>query len=390
MSQDSNVIALFIETPGQWQEHNLAPIQADLILRRLHEVSAELKELNISMIFERCDSFSDCADVLSRLCQQHHINRLWANKEYELNEVKRDELVAETLTNVGVESRFIDDSCMFSPGEVLNQQGSYFKVFTPFKKAWLSKFASRPVPVSKPPRLEHNALTIQSELSFNYPLKDSSAYPISTKEIITKLREFAADKASDYSEDRDFPAIEGTSKLSPYLAIGALSVRQCLARLFNGRHLEELSAGEQTWLSELIWREFYQHLLYFEPKLSRGQCFTPWGDMLVWQGDEEHLEKWQQGETGYPIVDAAMKQLNHTGWMHNRLRMIVASFLTKDLLLDWHDGEAYFSKTLVDGDYGANNGGWQWSASTGCDAQPYFRIFNPISQGRSLTPMGAL
>ncbi|GAM63238.1 deoxyribodipyrimidine photolyase [Vibrio ishigakensis] len=232
MSPDSNVIALFIETPGQWQEHNLAPIQADLILRRLRELSVELKELNISMIFERCDSFSNCADFISSLCQKHHINRLWANKEYELNEVKRDELVAETLTNVGVESRFIDDSCMFSPGEVLNQQGSYFKVFTPFKKAWLSKFASRPVPVSKPPRLEHNALTIQSELSFNYPLKDSSAYPISTKEIITKLREFAADKASDYSEDRDFPAIEGTSKLSPYLAIGALSVRQCLARLF--------------------------------------------------------------------------------------------------------------------------------------------------------------
>lgn len=386
---DAGVIALFISTPKQWQEHQLAPIQADLIKRRLAELEHEFHDLNIPLVVEECERFSDCTSVILDLCKEHKVSKVWANKEYELNESKRDERVTEALSIQNIESEFVHDKCMFAPGEVLNQQGSYFKVFTPFKKAWLSKFASRPVPVHKPQALQKSALPIRANTIFNYPCIDSGNYAVSTKAIIEELRTFAQQKAHDYEQDRDFPAIEGTSRLSPFLAIGALSVRQCLARLFNGRHIDELSMGEQVWLSELIWREFYQHLLSFCPRLSRGESFTEWGDKLRWRGESDHLGQWQRGETGYPIVDAAMKQLNQTGWMHNRLRMIVASFLTKDLLLDWHHGEAYFMRHLIDGDYGANNGGWQWSASTGCDAQPYFRIFNPISQGEKFDPDGS-
>ncbi|MDF5415575.1 FAD-binding domain-containing protein, partial [Vibrio parahaemolyticus] len=150
----------------------------------------------------------------------------------------------------------------------------------------------------------------------------------------------------------------------------------------------DLTEGKATWLSEIIWREFYQHLLVFEPKLVKGKGFIDWEDKIQWSYDEKAFERWKTGTTGYPVVDAAMRQLNQTGWMHNRLRMIVASFLTKDLHIDWRWGEAYFMSKLVDGDFAANNGGWQWSASTGCDGQPYFRIFNPISQGEKFDVNG--
>lgn len=187
-----------------------------------------------------------------------------------------------------------------------------------------------------------------------------------------------------YDQARDFPAVAGTSGLSPYLAIGALSSRMCLAGVISA----EQSRGGTTWKNELLWRDFYHHLMFFIPDLSRQACFHAWGDRLVWDDNPELLAAWQAGETGYPIVDAAMRQLNQTGWMHNRLRMIVASFLTKDLHIDWRHGQAYFMRHLVDGDFPANNGGWQWSASTGCDAQPYFRIFNPVSQGKKFDPGG--
>jgi deoxyribodipyrimidine photo-lyase len=150
----------------------------------------------------------------------------------------------------------------------------------------------------------------------------------------------------------------------------------------------ELSKGQEVWFSELLWRDFYQHLIYFEAKLSRSKSFLAWGDRLNWHSNADHFDAWKRGDTGYPIIDAAMRQLNQTGWMHNRLRMVVASFLVKDLHIDWRCGEAYFMSNLIDGDYASNNGGWQWCASTGCDGQPYFRIFNPVSQGERFDSTG--
>jgi deoxyribodipyrimidine photo-lyase len=161
-----------------------------------------------------------------------------------------------------------------------------------------------------------------------------------------------------------------------------------MARLMYQQALP-LQGGREVWQSELIWREFYQHLIYFEPKLSKGHSFTMWGDNLVWRNNPAEIEAWKRGRTGYPIIDAAMAQLNNTGWMHNRLRMVVASFLVKDLHVDWRIGEEYFMSNLIDGDYAANNGGWQWCASTGCDGQPYFRIFNPITQGEKFDSDGS-
>ena len=206
-----------------------------------------------------------------------------------------------------------------------------------------------------------------------------------------RLRSFCREQVQDYQLQRDLPAVAGTSCLSPYLALGVLSPRQCFNRLLAEcpALLENTDGGAFTWLNELIWREFYRHLLVAYPRLCRHRPFIDWTDGVIWNHSEQQLIAWQQGRTGYPIVDAAMRQLNETGWMHNRLRMISASFLVKDLLIDWRHGERYFMSQLLDGDLAANNGGWQWAASTGTDAAPYFRIFNPTTQGERFDSNGA-
>ncbi|KGY14142.1 deoxyribodipyrimidine photolyase [Vibrio tubiashii] len=383
------VVALYIATPETWTEHSLAPMQADLIYRRLFELQSDLHSNNIPLYYAEVETFRSAAQLVAKVAEREAASGVFINKEYELNEQNRDALLAEQLTEAGIECHQFDDKCALKPGSVFNKQGEYFKVFTPFKRAYLEKLYRHPLNVSQIQPLEVEAaklvnLDLVSELSpqsnFAYPRVSSGRYPVQTKQVIKSLREFDRSKVEQYQQQRDFPAIDGTSALSPYLAIGVLSVRQCLARVMYTQPLP-LTGGREVWQSELIWREFYQHLSYFEPKLSKGESFTDWGNNLIWRNSEQAISAWKSGNTGYPIVDAAMRQLNQTGWMHNRLRMIVASFLVKDLHVDWRIGEQYFMSRLVDGDYSANNGGWQWCASTGCDGQPYFRIFNPITQG---------
>jgi deoxyribodipyrimidine photo-lyase len=392
------VVAIYIATPNQWHIHHMAPIQADFIYRRLFELQKELQLLNIPLLYREVGTYSDCAEVISQLVTQLHANEVLVNYDYEINELARDEAVIERLglfastSSHHVSFRSFHDKCALVPGTVLNKQGAFFKVFTPFKKAWLAQFTvatiRAPSPIvafNLPPSLV--SWLFSDTTSFSYPRKDSGAWPVDFDSIRLRLRSFCRNSVARYHLERDFPAINGTSQLSPDLAIGALSVRQCIARL----HLEasdDWNTGHDVWLTELIWREFYQHLIWFAPRLCKGESFHDWGRHLNWSRNSEHLLCWKEGRTGYPIVDAAMRQLNQTGWMHNRLRMIVASFLTKDLHISWREGERYFMEKLIDGDYPANNGGWQWCASTGCDGQPYFRIFNPITQGEKFDPQG--
>jgi deoxyribodipyrimidine photo-lyase len=220
--------------------------------------------------------------------------------------------------------------------------------------------------------------------------KDSTIWPVAEKKILENLQTFCSERSPDYKAQRDFPALQGTSQISAPLAIGLISVRQCLARLFmeQGDDIWQTDTGAGCWLNELIWREFYYHLYYQMPHPVKGLSFKPLYDQLRWRNDRTEFEAWCAGKTGYPIVDAAMRQLNQTGWMHNRLRMIVASFLVKDLQIDWRWGERYFMQNLIDGDFASNNGGWQWASSSGCDAAPYFRIFNPSTQGERFDKSG--
>ncbi|OXX74792.1 deoxyribodipyrimidine photo-lyase [Vibrio sp. V19_P1S1T109] len=387
------VVAVFIATPAQWQKHHLAPMQADLIYRRLFELQRELQALNIALLYEEVDDYAGAAQQIATIAKQLNASAVLVNREYEINELQRDEMASQFCLERQIEWRAYDDKCIIAPGSVKNKQGDYFKVFTPFKRAWLSQAALPqilPTPISAhyKPIKDLEPLLWSEHRSFSYPRISSDHWVVEFDAIRAKLRQFCRDKVQNYHQQRDFPALDSTSTLSPYLAIGALSARQCMARLYAESQHIGLSEGAQTWLSEIIWREFYQHLIGFRPDLCKGKDFAPWGKHVSWWENSTAFERWQQGQTGFPIVDAAMRQLNKTGWMHNRLRMVVASFLTKDLHIDWRLGEQYFMQTLVDGDYASNNGGWQWCASTGCDGQPYFRIFNPTSQGERFDPKG--
>ncbi len=387
-NESDSVIAVYISTPVQWQQHDLSPIQADLIERRLVALREELREFATPMIFVECEDFDSGNQWLVEFCTKQKIEQVFFNREYEANELQRDERLVSQLKARKIQSRSFDDKCVFSPGSIKNQQGSYYKVFTPFKKEWMKRLLvggdiKRPSMLDRPQGQiegEFDQELTQAEVILDYPKMDSRVWHSDSETIQQALTNFCVNKSSDYHRHRDIPSLDGTSQLSPYLAIGALSARQCVRALLDYSR-GEVTKGGEVWLSELAWRDFYNHLLVAMPKLSMNKAFLDWERKVAWSGEKEHFESWAKGQTGYPIVDAAMRQLNTTGWMHNRLRMIVASFLTKDLHIDWRQGERYFMSKLIDGDFASNNGGWQWSASTGCDAQPYFRIFNPISQG---------
>lgn len=387
---NATVLALYIATPGQWHQHQMAPRQAAFIQSHLNSLQQALGERGIPLLVKTVDDFAASIAVLREACETHRVDALFYNYQYEINERQRDAAVEKTLSNVMCQG--FDDSVMLAPGSIMTGNHEMYKVFTPFKNAYLRRLREGlpecvRAPDVRPGGALREALTA---VELNYPQQDfdHTLFAADEKNALNQLRQFCQQRVVNYNTDRDFPAIEGTSRLSACLAIGALSPRQCLHRLLK-EHPQALE-GENgaVWLSELIWREFYRHLMTYHPKLCRHRPFITWTDNVQWQSNPVMLRAWQQGETGFPVVDAAMQQLNHTGWMHNRLRMIVASFLVKDLLIDWREGERYFMSQLIDGDLAANNGGWQWAASTGTDAAPYFRIFNPTTQGERFDKKG--
>lgn len=391
---NARVIALFIATPGQWAQHHMAPKQAEFIWQSLLDVQQSLAKKGIVLHIAECDDFSASVAVLQTFCREHGVDRVFYNYQYEVNERQRDAAAERALLNNNVTVQGFDDSLLLPPGSVLTGSREMYKVFTPFSRAFVKRLKEAlpgclPAPAARAgggDEKENPPLK-----PFDYPREnfDTRLFPVGEQAAIARLREFCQQPVIDYPEQRDLPSRDGTSRLSVYLATGVLSPRQCLHRLLK-QHPHGLEDQQVfVWLNELIWREFYRHLLVAYPSLCRHQPFTGWTRNVVWRQDPQQLTAWQQGKTGYPIVDAAMRQLNSLGWMHNRLRMITASFLVKDLLIDWREGERYFMSQLLDGDLAANNGGWQWAASTGTDAAPYFRIFNPTTQGERFDKSGA-
>jgi len=390
---DAKVMALFIATPQQWRQHDMAPKQAAFIYDSLLELQQALAERGIELLTLACDDFAASVDLLVAFCERHRVDALFYNYQYELNERKRDAEAEKRLDRAGVVCQGFDDSVMLAPGSVQTGDGKMYKVYTPFSKAFVRRLQfALPECVSAPkPRSGGAVKLVQTVERFDYPIEeyDRERFPPGENAALQRLRHFARQPITDYSVTRDTPSVDGTSRLSVYLATGVLSPRQCLHRVLkeHPRALEESRLF--TWLNELIWREFYRHLMVAFPALCRHQPFVEWTRHVDWQRNEEHFTAWKTGKTGYPIVDAAMRQMKALGWMHNRLRMITASFLVKDLLIDWHEGERYFMQNLIDGDLAANNGGWQWAASTGTDPVPYFRIFNPTTQGERFDSQGA-
>ncbi|MEZ9547146.1 MULTISPECIES: deoxyribodipyrimidine photo-lyase [Vibrio] len=400
-------IAVFISTPQQWQQHHLAPIKADFIYRHLKQLESQLAEFGISLLHLKASDFDDQARQLIELYEQLDAKCVYANSEPEVDEQTRD----QQLISNGVNLQISSCDVMLPLGSVLNKQGEMFKVFTPFKNAWLKEVQVKgiicsPAPIV-PAKLQQTQLQqtqrpqsqlpddlkasrISADYDFDFPRVDSSRWPLSQDVLGSVIPNFLGNKVNDYARLRDIPSVKGTSGLSPYLAIGAVSPRWLAIQLIQQQPdlLFDTQLPAFSWLNELIWRDFYKHLMFHHPKLVKGANFQQKYNGLDWYQDHPSFKAWCEGKTGYPLVDAAMRQLVETGWMHNRLRMVVASFLTKHLLIDWRWGERFFMSHLIDGDFSANNGGWQWASSTGCDAQPYFRIFNPITQSEKFDPKG--
>ena len=378
--------AIFFVSEKQWQRHDWSSIKIDLIRRHVNALAQQLLSLNIVLQVEYCDDFLGQIEFLKHYCHQHNISEVVANKELEVNEKLRDKACVEQ----GIALRLFESDVIVAKGKVLNKTGEMYKVFTPFKRAWLSYVKQVGFNyLGKPTTSSQNQPT-EERLKPIICSGESNAWLLAEQVEQQLIPRFFQDKVQYYGQERDFPAIKATSGLSPYLAIGAISPRYLLVLMIQ-RFPDVLLAADSeefVWLNEIIWREFYRHLMFHQEKLSKHQCFKVKYNETVWPNNPVYFRAWCEGRTGYPLVDAAMTQLNQTGWMHNRLRMVVASFLTKHLLIDWRWGEKYFMQQLIDGDLAANNGGWQWAASTGCDAQPYFRVFNPIRQSERFDPDG--
>ncbi|POP42861.1 deoxyribodipyrimidine photo-lyase [Superficieibacter electus] len=379
----AKVLALFIATPEQWKAHHMSPRQAALLVSQLNALQQALAQKGIPFIVKEVADFTASIDTVKQICDQEQVSDLFYNYQYELNERQRDAALEKALDKVVCQG--FDDSVILAPGSVMTGNHQMYKVFTPFKNAYLRRLLDGlPDCVAAPSVRDGGPLsTSLKTITIDYPQEpfDETLFAPDEAAAIARLREFCRNGAGEYEQRRDYPAIDGTSRLSACLTLGVLSPRQCLNRLLTEQP-DALSGGAgAVWLNELIWREFYRHLMTYNPALCRYQPFIGWTEKVQWRQDDDQFKAWQEGKTGYPIVDAAMRQMNALGWMHNRLRMIAASFLVKDLLIDWRAGERYFMSRLIDGDLAANNGGWQWAASTGTDAAPYFRIFNPTTQG---------
>ena len=327
---------------------------------------------------------------LFALAKEIGAKKIFYNKDVEPYSRKRDKKVDQVAGDHGMETVPCDDLLIHPPGKVQRAAGGPYTVFTPFSRAWLSLPPQDPLPRPKQltPIKGIQAEALPPPERFGLSPCDISLPPAGEKVARDMLRAFCAKNLRRYGEKRNYPLADATSRLSPHLRFGTISPRTVLAEARRVRSEDPSCRREvDIFVGELIWRDFYKQILWEFPHVATG-CFRPEYDQVKWENDREKFEMWCQGRTGFPIVDAAMRQLNQTGWMHNRLRMIVASFLTKDLLISWQWGERYFMEKLFDGDLAANNGGWQWAAGTGTDAQPYFRIFNPSSQAEKFDPEG--
>ena len=388
--------AVYLISPEQWQAHDDAPCKVDFWLRNLRTLSDSLQQLNIPLLIRTAPTWDQASAVLLELCQQLDVQAVHVNEEYGINETRRDKEVAQSLEARGIEFHRYLDQLLFQPGSILTQSGSYFQVFSQFRRICynrlhmtLPRIVARP-DSQAPLNIVPDSIP-ESVSGFAAPSESLRAlWPAGEKEAQQRLAQFADEQIHFYQDERDLPAKPGTSQLSTYLAAGVISPRQCLhaALHSNNGEFESGSPGVFTWITELLWREFYKHILVGYPRVSRHRAFRPETEYLPWRNAPDELAAWKLGRTGFPIIDAAIAQLLETGWMHNRLRMVVAMFLTKNLLIDWREGERFFMQHLIDGDLAANNGGWQWSSSTGTDSVPYFRIFNPLTQSERFDPEG--
>jgi deoxyribodipyrimidine photo-lyase len=336
----------------------------------IYETLSHLKEKIASQGGRLLILFGEPEEVWRDLIQKHRIAAVHTNEDYEPYARQRDERIAQMLQAAGISFQAHKDHVIFARNEVTKDDGLPYTIYTPYSKKWRSTLRQEHLtPRNTPPNWAECADEASPSLAQLGFVPGPYAIPPAA---------FPEDIIRHYHETRDFPAVRGTSRLSVHLRFGTISIRQLL---------KQAMSWNEKYLNELIWRDFYQMILWHFPHVVT-RSFKPAYDHIEWSNNEQQFQAWCEGKTGFPIVDAGMRELNATGFMHNRVRMITASFLTKDLLIDWRWGEAYFAEKLLDYELASNNGGWQWAAGSGCDAAPYFRVFNPTEQAKKFDPQG--
>lgn len=381
-SSQGRVHATFIYSEAQLRGHDNGPTRLAVVQTAVERLKQALQERGITLKVIHSESWLNGVEALIEYCKTHNIHRVYGHREPGYNELQRDAYFASLAQSANIVHKVWEDACLVPPEQLLNGQGGFYKVFTAYKKRWLATIADYlSAPLSAPQvvaQVSPQADEPWQRFEWTNPLN----IPVTEQQAQERIETFMA-RSGDYGKERDLPSVNGTSQLSVALSIGTISSRQIMAHSLHRR-----DEGTQKWVSEIIWREFYKYLLYWRPELCLHKPFDKKWDAFPWQHDDATLVRWQQGKTGVPIVDAGMRQLTETGWMHNRVRMITAMYLVKILKQDWRLGEAWFAQQLADYDFASNNGGWQWCASTGVDAAPYFRIFNPYQQAKRFDPEG--
>ncbi len=338
---------------------------ADARLSFIHKTVLQMQEQLQAKGSTLLVQYGTPAEVLEELARLYNISAVYTNRDYEPYALTRDAAVAKLLGQKGIAFKTFKDQVLFEKDEILSKTGQPYKIYSPYKKAWLQRHKEQPVqPYLSEEKLQH---LLPHAPTATPSLEEMGFTP---SEIAVPTPRLSAAVLQAYAETRNLPALDATSRLSPFLRFGLVSAREAVAKA---------AAHNEVWLQELIWREFFMQLLFHFPQTATDS-FYPKFRAIAWRNDEAEFERWCTGTTGFPLVDAGMRELNATGFMHNRVRMVVASFLIKDLLIDWRWGEAYFAEKLLDYEMASNIGNWQWAAGTGPDAQPYFRVFNPDNQ----------
>ena len=393
MEKCDQIVGIYFFSEAQWNLHNESNIKHEFLLKNLTSLDKSLSELNIPLIAINTDSYKTLPEDLLTFLVEHKIDNVFWNNEFGVNESERDIAVEKNLNKNNIQTSRFNDQVIFEPGYLKTGQGNPFSVFTPFKRRWIENFEMDFLDIDKPKNAKEPNL-IKSDLSKLNFIKTHAAkidlWPAGEIAAQDRLANFLSSKVKSYSEKRNSPILDGTSRISPYLALGILSPKRCILEGLKLNNFEFTSGnkGICKWIDEIVWREFYRNIMHSFPRVSKNKPFKPDTESIQWRHSDKELEAFYTGNTGFPIVDAGIRQMLAEGWMHNRLRMVVAMFFTKNMLHDWRLGERFFMQNLIDGDFSSNNGGWQWSSSTGTDSAPYFRIFNPITQSQNFDPSG--
>ena len=393
--ENDEVHCIYIYSSEQSALHNEANCKIEFIIENLKDLNRSLNEFNIPLTIINSKGFNDNAEKIIETTKKRSITKVYWNNVFGTDEQKRDLDVKQILKSNNIEYETFDDQVVFAPGTIKTGENKPYSVFTPFKRRWIENFNIDLLDVEFEYSIKNNTDVISNVEDFDFEYKkthsvDMSLWKIGEENALSILMNYMDEKIYSYSTDRNEPIIDGTSRLSPYLSMGIISSKRCILEALKKNNFE-LDSGEKgiiKWIDVIVWREFYRNIMFSFPKVSKGMPFQDYTKNIKWRFNKEEFDAWKNGKTGFPIIDSAMRQLTSEGWMHNRLRMVVAMFFTKNMLHDWRLGEAYFMQNLLDGDFSSNNGGWQWSSSTGTDAAPYFRIFNPITQSKNFDSDG--